>query len=251
MKYPILEFDSTKDAIIEPGRNKNINYPEYCVITFFKDIFEKYKLHGQATKIGESRWETGVSEFYNYEYKGKIILIAHGWVGAPIAAGVLEILIAHGVKKVIACGGCGILDEQIPMGNILLPESAIRDEGTSYHYIPASREIKLNEKVINNIEKLFVKEGIDYQKCKTWTTDAFFRETQKKLEMRKAEGCLTVEMECSALAAVSEFRGINFGQLLYSGDNVSINNYDEREWWKDISVREKLFLLSLDCCISI
>jgi len=67
---------------------------------------------------------------------------------------------------------------------------------------------------------------------------------------RKEEGCKVVEMECATLAAISEFRGVSFGQLLYSGDILTdFTNYDERNWVDNLTAREKLFYLSLETLV--
>jgi uridine phosphorylase len=89
-----------------------------------------------------------------------------------------------------------------------------------------------------------------YIEAKTWTTDAFYRETPDMITYRKEEGCSVVEMECATLAAVAQFRGIRFGQLLYSGDILTdFENYDERGWDENLTAREKLFYLSLETLI--
>ena len=72
------------------------------------------------------------------------------------------------------------------------------------------------------------------------------------IQYRKEEGCQTVEMECATIASVSKFRGIKFGQLLYSGDILfDLHNYDEREWARNLTAREKLFFLSLETAIKL
>ena len=143
-----------------------------------------------------------------------------------------------------------MLDGSVASGHILVPTSAVRDEGTSYHYLPAEREVALDESGVDTIVRTLEKSELKYTKCKTWTTDAFYRETPGKVTRRVSEGCLCVEMECSALAAVAEFRGARFAQLLYGGDSVDGGKYDDRRWWENASARERLFRLSLDACVS-
>jgi uridine phosphorylase len=91
-------------------------------------------------------------------------------------------------------------------------------------------------------------QGMDFVVGKTWTTDAFYRETRPKIERRRAEGCLTVEMECSALAALCQFRGVKFGQYLYGGDDVSGKRWDARGWNRS-TLREKLFWAAANACL--
>lgn len=248
--YPILEFDPSPNAVIEPGRNKlDIQIPERCVMTFFGEVAKKFSELPGSRMVGTTRWENGNVQIYAMEYKGREIAFFHTWVGAPVAASLMEFVIAYGGKKFIACGGCGVLDRSIAAGQILIPTTAVRDEGTSYHYLPPSREVVLKQNGVDAIKRTLENHGLEYLECKTWTTDAFYRETLNKVALRKTEGCLSVEMECAALAAVAEFRGVDFAQMLYSGDNLDGDEYDERDWWKNLTVREKLFVLSLEACL--
>ncbi len=248
-KIPILEYDSSKTAIIEPSRKyRDMQMPERCVMTFFGEVVEKYSKMSGTRVVGTSRWETRNVEFYEMEYRGQKVGFVHALVGAPVAAALMDLMIARGAQKIIACGGCGVLDSSIAVGHILIPVAAVRDEGTSYHYLPASREILIDEKGIGAIARTLNRRGVDYLKCKTWTTDAFFRETKAKAERRKKEGCLSVEMECSALASVAKFREAGFAQMLYGGDSLDGEAYDDRGWWKNLTFRERLFVLSLEAC---
>ena len=85
--------------------------------------------------------------------------------------------------------------------------------------------------------------------AKTWTTDAFYRETPAKVRRRREEGCLTVEMEAAAFFAVAQFRGVPFAQLLYGGDDVS-GVWDFRAWTTH-AVREELFWLAAEACLAL
>lgn len=86
----------------------------------------------------------------------------------------------------------------------LIPTKALRDEGTSYHYLPAARYAEPASEAVQAIEKTFRALGLPFRECITWTTDGFFRETRDMVAYRKAEGCATVEMECAALAACAK-----------------------------------------------
>jgi uridine phosphorylase len=146
-----------------------------------------------------------------------------------MAAGLLEDVIAMGSKKFIACGGAGVLDKTIGMGQIVIPKNAVRDEGTSYHYLPPSRDVDASQEGISAIQEVLEIHDIPYVVGKTWTTDGIYRETPEKISLRKAEGCLTVEMECAAFFAVAGFRNVVFAQLLYGGDDLSSSIWDSRD----------------------
>lgn len=247
-EFPILEYDPTPTAIIEPRHLvEAIDIPEHCVVCFFQDVFDG--LRGRAKLLSEQASEIGKHPVYELELDGRRFAAFHPGVGAPLAAGLLDEVIALGCHKFVACGGAGVLDREIAVGHLVIPTSAVRDEGTSYHYLPPSREVAASAAAVAAIEAALRADGVDYVVGKTWTTDAVYRETPEKMKLRKAEGCITVEMEAAAFFAVAQFRGVTFGQMLYGGDNLDSEKWDSRHWNKRTSLREKLFWLAAEACL--
>ncbi len=250
--FPILEFDPSRDAVIEPARvTKRLDVPQHCVPCFFRDVVAKVAESQRAKVIAEHKWEHGSHLLYEIAVGGKRLAFYQAGVGAPLSAGLLEEVIARGCRKFIACGGAGVLDRTIAAGHVLVPSAAVRDEGTSYHYLPPGREVAASPEGVAAIEATLRKHRVDYLVGKTWTTDAPYRETPEMVKRRRAEGCLTVEMEAAAFFAVAQFRGVTFAQLLYGGDDVSGADWDHRDWWHRASTREKLFWLAAEACLSL
>lgn len=99
-------------------------------------------------------------------------------------------------------------------------------------------------------EKVLAKHKLPYIKCTTWSTDGFYRETKEMVAHRIKQGCQAVEMECAAMAAIAQYRGKVFGQLLYSGDLlVGDGEYDDRSWNTNLSARERLFQITLEALL--
>jgi uridine phosphorylase len=134
---------------------------------------------------------------------------------------------------------------------LIVPASAVRDEGTSYHYLPPAREVAASADGVAAVEAVLKEHGCPYLLGKTWTTDAFYRETPARIRRRKAEGCLAVEMEAAALFAVAQFRGVTFAQILYAGDDVSGDQWDHRAWQGRGRTRLTLFRLAAEACLSL
>src|SRR5712692_8239000 len=148
-EYPILEFDNAPEAILEPKRLITpIDIPEHAVACFFQDVITKLSQQHKARVIKHLRSEIGTHPVYELDLEGKHLAVFHPGVGAPLAAGMLEEVIALGCKKFIACGGAGVLDGALAVGHIIVPITAIRDEGTSYHYLPPGREVGANQEAI-------------------------------------------------------------------------------------------------------
>lgn len=252
MTYPILEFDATPDAMIEPSKIiRARDLPEHCVICFFREVIDKVIAENDAKVVVENAWEDGPHCIYEISYRDQRLAFFHPGVGAPIAAGLLEEAIAFGCRKFIACGGCGVLEKDIAVGHLIVVSSAVRDEGVSYHYLPPGREVIANESGVNALMKTLDKHEVPYRVGKTWTTDAPYRETANKVARRREEGCLTVEMESAAFMAVAQFRGVTFGQVLYGGDDLSGAEWDHRHWTSRREIRENLFWVCADACLSL
>lgn len=252
MTYPILEFDSTPEAFIEPSKIiRARDLPEHCVICFFNEVIDQVIAEYDAKIVVENRWEDGPHCIYEIAYQNRRLAFFHPGVGAPIAAGLLEEAIAFGCRKFIACGGCGVLEKEMAVGQLVVVSGAVRDEGVSYHYLPPAREVTANPDALNALVKTLDERGVPYRVGKTWTTDAPYRETIKKIARRKEEGCLTVEMESASLIAVAQFRNAIFGQALYGGDDLSGLEWDSREWTSRRDVRESLFWLCADACLTL
>jgi uridine phosphorylase len=247
--FPILEYDPSPTAIIEPRRvYKSIDAPKHCVLCFFQDVIDELVRNG-AREIHIENWETGRHPVYELDFNGRRLAVLHPRVGAPIAAAMLELMIALGSRKFVACGGAGVLDSKIAVGHIVVPSSAVRDEGTSHHYIAPSREVAPHPRALAAIEKTLKRNGLDYIVAKTWTTDGILRETRARMLARKREGCLTVEMEAAAFFAVAQFRRVQFGQILYGGDDLGGDDWDHRNWNRH-QIRERLFTLAAEACLS-
>ncbi|MDD5529198.1 MAG: nucleoside phosphorylase [bacterium] len=249
---PILEFDPDKNAIINPHEHiKPIASAKYCVICFSKEIIEKISKEHSVKVIHTLKSIREDHPVYQIKYKGKKVSFFLSGIGAPLAAGLFEEIIALGFTKIIAWGSAGVLNKEIQRGKLVIPTSAIRDEGVSYHYIPPSREVIANPAVVKKISKILNFRGIDYIAGKTWTTDAFYRETKNKIARRKKEGCLTVEMEAAAFFAVAQFRNVRFGQILYGADDVSGDTWDRREYENRRITIEQIFYLAMDICTTL
>jgi uridine phosphorylase len=245
-QIPLLEFDADRTALIEPDhRRLDQPVPERAVVCFFREVIESVCADGRAERIDSIDWEHGPHELFRLSHDLGDIVVFHPGVGAPVAVGFLEEAIAAGCRKFVVCGGAGALVPGLALGHVVIPTSAVRDEGTSYHYRPPSREIGADAAAVAKAVALLTERGIPHVTGKTWTTDALFRETAGKIQKRRDEGCITVEMEASAFMAVAQFRGVELVQYLYAGDDVSGESWDHRNWTTS-SARTDLFWLAVE-----
>ena len=246
---PILEFDPTIESLIEPSMYvERRSETPFAVICFFQDVLNTLVEHHEAKIVWHLASEIGKNPVYQVMIAGQPVLAFHPGVGSPLAAAALEEMIAYGCTKFIACGGAGVLDSSIVMGHPIVVTSAVRDEGTSYHYLPPSREVVADQTAITAIESVLKSHNVEYLLGKTWTTDALHRETRNRIAHRRAEGCIAVEMEAAAFFAVAQFRHVTCGQILYGGDDVSGTEHDMRDWPNQSEIRSRLFWLAAEAC---
>ena len=241
MGYPILEFDRNPNATINPEMMAEGQFStDKLVITFFPEVMEQLKAEG---KIRLERTIPGENPILVYRFADADVLILLGTIGCPACAGTLDQLHAMGIQKVMFCGGGGVLDPNIEVGQLLLVEGSIRDEGFSYHYIEPSRIIYTEQETNQKIADYLEEHSVPYLRGLTWTTDAIFRETQTRIQNRRAEGAKIVEMEQAGCIAVAQFRGFSYGALIYGGDDVSQEQWDNRGWRRRQSIRYDLIEL--------
>lgn len=220
-------FDNKSPAKINLSKDPNAPKVDAVILTFSHEI-EEFVLNNYECKETGALWTaTGKTPLYCIEYKGKKFGFYKTYVGAPTcAAQVDEVLTVFDTSKIIHFGAAGCLDKNITRGKIMIPTEAYRDEGTSYHYAPASDYITI--KNAKTVAACMEENKIPYVFGKTWTTDAFYRETENNFEKHKADGCISVEMEGSAVQAVCDFRGADVYMFFTGGDLLDAPEWDAR-----------------------
>ncbi len=220
-------FDINSEAIITQQRKENAIKADICIATF-SHIIEDYVLNNfnckQIALLNTACCEVPV---YLINYKGKRIAFYKTYIGAPFTVGLIEEVFAEiDCNKYVIFGGAGCLDKEIVRGKIMVPTEAYRDEGTSYHYKAASDYITIKNSSV--VADFMNRVGIPYVTGKTWTTDAFYRETRNNFQKHKNDGCISVEMEGAGVQAVCDFRGIEAYIFFTSGDLLDAPEWDER-----------------------
>ena len=246
----VLEEFDDEEGVFKPQNIASVidNFPKVGVTCFSKKLFDRIVNKYNGKKVASSTHCDGKSPIYIINYQGKKLVLFLSNVGAPTCISYFEEMFVRGLEKIVVFGTCGALDKDILELSIIIPNSAIRDEGTSYHYAKASREISVNPSYIDSFIKLLKRNNMPYKVGKVWTTDAPYRETKKKILKRKEEGCLVVDMECSAISALAKFRKKEIFQFLYVADNL-----DSIEWQKrsltdieKLDIKEKIGDLAIE-----
>ncbi len=207
------------------GRLDVSSLPKLCILTF-QYVEARDVLGSMGYRMEEV--DLSFKKAYTFEYKGAPICLFELGIGAPVAGAELEILLALGVEYAVLMGGVGVLIHDLPRWTIIVPNKAIRDEGTSYHYekpapyaFPSPRLSRLIKEDLRRRKLRFVEGTV-------WTTDAFFRETSKKRKAFMQGGAVCVDMEASALFSIAKLRGGELAAVFYAGDYVGEEEWDLR-----------------------
>jgi purine-nucleoside phosphorylase len=244
----MIRFDPERETVFGPFDLKLDGAPSKCLLVFDDEIWEDYILPNKEIETFPVTNAYGRTfDTYRYlKHNGENILLVSPTTGAAGCVCDTEILIGSGIKKIVAFGTCGRLDKNIAQNTIILPTSAYREEGTSYHYLPESDEIEADKEALRMARDTFTNAGVNFIEGKIWTTDAVYRETRGKVELMKERGCVGVEMELSALLALAQYRDIKFTEFLIGDDPVDgnvvepIERKNEANFNCAIDIREKL-----------
>lgn len=228
-EIPILEHDTNPNAVIM-NNNHDVRLPSRAVLAFLGDVVDDYAQTVNAEVLEVYHTIGRDTNLYRISHNGQELCLVRGPLGGSAAVQLMDFLLGHGVRSVIAVGSCGAL-APLPENAFLIPKKALRDEGTSYHYLAPSRFVETSEPLRSLIREVLTQQGLTCSECCTWTTDGFYRETAEMIAYRREEGCLVVEMECASLAACARFRGAEFAQLLYTADSLAdAGKHDPRSW---------------------
>ncbi|WP_461225831.1 nucleoside phosphorylase [Lacticaseibacillus suihuaensis] len=226
MLIPITDYDADPTAVIAPNRGEGFVLPAKMLAAFVSDDnFAAFLATRPHRQVGEYLTIAKHYRVYALAVGDQTIGLCQMPLGAPAAVQLLDFLLGYGAQVVVAIGSCGVLVDA-PENQLMVVTQALRDEGTSYHYLPPAASIALDPALAAHLLRVLGPRG---KAVGTWTNDAYYRETPGKIAKAKAQGFEVVEMECAAMAACAAFRGARFGQILFTADSLAaIDAYDDR-----------------------
>src|SRR3989344_2437534 len=231
MVFPNFRNKHNLDSMITPldfmnYLKKTKKYPKFkapkgVILCYQKSLMEHILKNHKVTKVNGFYGEM----YLINETKGRVAVIGKFGIGSPVVVSLLEELIAFGVKKFISIGTAGTLQKNIKIGSLMVCDKAIRDEGTSYHYVKSSKYSYASKQITSNIRRVLEKFDQNYFVGTSWSIDAPYRETLSEAKRYQKEGIATVEMEASALFSVAKYRNVQLGAMFTISDSLA-----ELEW---------------------
>lgn len=209
---PIIDHDPSEPAVFEPAnllegarRQKGLpqsRCPAACLLDMDGELVARLVASGRAA--GDPTWACFHTELFRWTVGGTELGVIGGTVGAPFAVLVAEELFAAGCEALVSISSAGLVSPDLRPPCFVLVERALRDEGTSYHYLPPARYAEADPALAAAVARALDGTSPPLLRGASWTTDAPFRESAALIESRRVEGIVSVEMEAAALLAMGQ-----------------------------------------------
>jgi uridine phosphorylase len=209
-RTPIIDHDTGEVPVFQPTnllegarRQKGLapgGVPAGCLLDMDGELVERLLASGRASL--DTFWPCFHTKLYRWRKDGGDIGVIGGTVGAPFAVLVAEELFASGCEALVSISSAGLVASDATPPFFVLIDRALRDEGTSYHYLPSDRYAAADPALTNAVARALSGLLTPLLRGASWTIDAPFRESASLVAARRAEGILSVEMEAAALLAM-------------------------------------------------
>jgi uridine phosphorylase len=194
------------------------------VVGTFSASLTRY-LAQSCDAVRADRWSEWKNDAFVLEDALSIVTFP---IGAPATVAMFEDMAACGMRTLITTGAAGSLQPEAPIGAIVLPTSAIREEGTSHHYAPHDEPAEADATLVADLRAALDARNVDYREGVNWTTDAPYREHRQKVDLYRRAGVVTVDMELSALYTVARVRGVRCAAIVAVSDELHGETWDPR-----------------------
>ena len=216
-KSPLLHHPLDQQSVFTPEnlidavrRAREIpegSVPQLCFLEFDGDLTDWLVVEGLARPFPS--WPCFHTTMFAVEVEGETCGIISRTIGGPYAVLIAEQLAASGARLIVGLTSAGRVSRELPLPCLVVATGAIRDEGTSLHYLPPDKEVSCPApEVAGLVLRELAATGHPVRQGKVWTTDAPYRETQIQLDRWAAEGILAVEMQAASLFAFGIAKGV-------------------------------------------
>jgi uridine phosphorylase len=218
-KYKLKELYGARDIVNyrkQIGRMPSLSSPQGILFCLERGLPWRMRWRVPVRRAGGMNGDL-------YELKrsnGRVGIMTSFGGGSAITAEIAEEFAAMGVQRMILMTWGGTLQPDLSPGDIIVVDRAIRDEGTSYHYLPPAKYIDADAQLADELMAAIQARGETCTRGATWTTDAPYRETVDEIQQYKAEGVKTVEMESAGLFTIGQVRKIATVSVVVAMDGL-------------------------------
>jgi uridine phosphorylase len=248
MSYPIfpekIGWPSllTAEQMIEFRRKHgglgDLSAPSSVVLCLYKGVMNRF-----MWKYPSRRVKGFLGDVYLIKRTHqKVGVLGNFGIGAPALTSIAEEMMAWGTKRVILMSLAGGLQAHIGSGTMVVCNRAIRDEGTSYHYLPPAKDVSASPALVHAISTMLHKHNLAHYVGATWSTDAPYRETYAEVQQFQKEGVDVVDMESAGVFAAAQVRGVEAASAFVIADNLSSRRWSAPENMHALHVRLEILL---------
>lgn len=213
----VMQPQHTLEVRRKFGRFPKIEPPEALIFCFKNGLPHQMRWKIPVRHVGRV-----LGDFHLVRRsQGRVAVLSNFGIGAPVVVSLAEEMIAFGVKKFVILSWAGILQPALRLGDIVVCDRAIRDEGVSHHYLPTEKYVSADQALTARVKASIEARGVACQLGATWTTDAPYRETMDEVRQYQSEGVQTVEMETAALFALGQARGVQTASVVIGSDSLA------------------------------
>lgn len=247
MSYPIfpdkykLPALLTAEHMVEFRRKHglgNLRAPDSAVLCLYKGVMKRFVWKYPSQPVTGFQGDV----FLLRRTNKRVGVLGNFGIGAPALTSIAEEMIAWGAKRVVIMSLAGGLQPDLEPGSIVVCDRAIRDEGTSYHYLAPERDVEASAALITVISRALQKRGLAHSIGATWSTDAPYRETYEEAKQFQEEGIKAVDMESAGLFAAAQVRGIEAASVFVIGDSLSNPQWSAPPDMRALHVRLEILL---------
>jgi uridine phosphorylase len=226
------------------GRFPNIEPPEALIFCLKNGLPQRLRWQIPVNHVGRV-----LGDFYLVRRShGRVAVLTNFGIGAPVIASLAEEMVAFGVRKLVILSWGGMLQSNLNLGDIVICDRAIRDEGVSHHYLPAQKYVQADTALTGQIKDSLEEKNIACKIGATWTTDAPYRETTDEVKKYQSEGVQTVEMETAALFVLGQVRNVQTASVVIASDNLA-----SLSWQRPIDMKaiDRSFALAYSAIVDV
>lgn len=201
------------EAVRQQRGKGNGSIPPLGVLEFDGDLTDKLIARGQVRRCED--WPCFHTDMWLWPKDKPRCGIVARTIGGPYTVLIAEQMAVCGMKAVVGLASAGRIGRALPLPGIVVADEAVRDEGTSLHYLPPAETIKADHALAERLAEAMGTVGLPVRQGLVWTTDAPYRETRSQIDHWAARGVLAVEMQAASLFAFGQSRGLPTGLVAH------------------------------------
>ncbi len=214
---PLLTAESMIEFRRKYGGLGDLPAPRSAVLCLYKGAMNRF-----AWKYPSRRVRGFLGDVYLLKRTGGTVAVLGNFgIGASGITSLADELMAWGVQRLVIMSLAGGLQPELAPGSIVVVDRALRDEGTSYHYLPPARDVQASPRLVSGIASALEKQGMSPATGAVWSTDAPYRETHEEAALFGGEGVKAVDMESAGLFAAAQARDRQAASVLVIGDSLA------------------------------